>query len=144
MVLYSISIRMKILWYKTGLETGHFFMAQLLLRLARPDLTLVQPGPEEYFLYKSFFPIEIGDHFSNQQCSWESITIVIMNLTRPDCGYLNNIHTNKVDFLLVSNEETKHVERYLNSVMIIMQNSIYFRTEFFIRLNLCEVYRTSG
>ncbi len=85
MVLYSISIPMKISWYKTGLETSHFFMDHLLLRPARPDLILVQPGPEGYFLYKSFFPIEIGDHFGNHQCSWELITIVIMNLTRLDC-----------------------------------------------------------
>jgi hypothetical protein len=45
-----------------GLETGHFFVAQLFFKPARPG-----PGPKDMSFTKKFFPIEFEDHFGNHQ-----------------------------------------------------------------------------
>jgi hypothetical protein len=45
--------------------------------------------------------------------------------------------------LVESREQTKHVERYLNSIMIIMYKRISFATKLFIRVNPCEAYHIS-
>jgi hypothetical protein len=72
---------------------ARFKAARMFSRPARSDLNLAQPGPEDIFYYRDFFPIEFENHFRNHQRCWEQITSVIKNMIRLDYRNYNEIQT---------------------------------------------------